>query len=529
MPILTVLTGTKVFNLEFSAGQNILNILEKSEIHIRLGCNGIGACGLCTIKVCQGVLSKPTMNEVMLISEEDISLGVRLACQVTSEEDVTIDVSENLPQTRWRKTGITYSSLENCAPQFHSLPHDNPLGMAVDIGTTHIRVMVCDLATGREILSVVGSNPQNIYGADVISRLVRTSDSDRFLDNISRKAIFAIGEALTEIASLTGINLQHIKKTTIVGNTAMLALLSRKNTALLLNPIQWSSYIDCLPDDTGDWAIAWGIHPHAMIEIIPPLGGFIGSDLLAGIEAVSLTKGKECKLFIDFGTNTEIALWDGATVWVTSCAGGPAFEGSGISCGMPFDLGAIYGITSSEGKLEYRIVGNVAPRGICGSGIVDLIASLIRLKVVDCMGNFTGAKPQFAINIKNTKVIITKKDIDIVQRAKASVGAAIISLLAKAGHHSSELAGIYLTGHFGSVLNISNAQDIGIIPMVDPEIVSLFGNTAILGARNCLLSKSSKETIKTIGQDAKVVNLAKSSSFEELLFENLFLTPMGVV
>ena len=201
-------------------------------------------------------------------------------------------------------------------------------------------------------------------------------------------------------------------------------------------------------------------------------------------------------MLIDVGTNTEIALWDGQTLWVTSCAGGPAFEGSGIGCGMLYDIGAINGVTITNGQLEYQTVGSVTPKGICGSGLVDLIASLLRLKIVNSKGSFTASEQELLLNPLECKLRITKKDIDVIQRAKASIGAGISCLMVIAGIHSDELRQVYLTGHLGSGLNINHAQEIGLIPEVNPEIVALLKNSALVGAGKLLLSKDSREHVQ---------------------------------
>jgi uncharacterized 2Fe-2S/4Fe-4S cluster protein (DUF4445 family) len=523
MSKLKVHTGMETYWLDFKQYENILDVLQRNGINIRVGCNAIGACGLCTVRVIEGDLNEPTANELMYINKEELARGMRLACQIQTSDNLTLDVSENLPKSKWREIKYTAQGDSISAHEVN-----NPFGVAVDIGTTQIKVMLCNMVTGQEHLSVFGPNPQNVYGADVITRLVKSADSERFLNNMNRRVIDAIGEAIAELSQRISLNPQHITKVLIVGNTAMLTLLTKKNGDLLLKPEHWNSYIDCVTEETGDWATHWGINTQAIIDIVPPLGGFIGSDLTAGIEAAGITQSKECKLLIDVGTNTEIALWDGQTLWATSCAGGPAFEGSGIGCGMPYDIGSIYGVMIKSGHLEYQTVGNITPKGICGSGLVDLIASLIKLKIINSKGRFTSSEQEYFLNPKESKLRITKKDIDVIQRAKASIGAGISSLMADAGIHLDELQRVYLTGHFGSGLNINHAQEIGLIPEVNPQIVSLLKNSALVGAGKLLLSEDSREHISEIQQTTKIINLAQSTIFEERFLEGLFLRPMEV-
>ena len=509
--------------MDFNPDENILDVLVRNGINIRVGCNAMGACGLCTVRVIEGNLNEPTANELMFINKEELSRGMRLACQLQPSDDLTLDVSENLPKSKWRELEFTTHGNSLSAQGVN-----HSFGVAVDIGTTQIKAMLCNMVTGQEYLSVFGPNPQNIYGADVITRLVKCMESERFLINMNRRVIDAIGEAIAELSQRISLNPQHITKVLIVGNTAMLTLLTKKNVDLLLKPEHWNSYIDCVSEETGDWATHWGIDTQAIIELVPPLGGFIGSDLTAGIEAAGIIQSKECKLLIDVGTNTEIALWDGQTLWTTSSPGGPAFEGSGIGCGMPYDIGSIYRVVIKSGHLEYQTVGSITPKGICGSGLVDLIASLLKLKIINSKGRFTSSEQEYFLNPKESKLRITKKDIDVIQRAKASIGAGISSLMAEAGILLKELQQVYLTGHFGSVLNIKHAQEIGLIPEVNPEIVSLLKNSALVGAGKLLLSEDSKEHVSEIQQTTKIINLAQSAAFEERFLEGLFLRPMEV-
>ncbi|SPF44269.1 putative metal-binding protein [Candidatus Desulfosporosinus infrequens] len=523
MSKLKVHTGRETYCCDFKADENILDVLERNGINIRVGCNALGACGLCIIRVIEGNLNELTANELMFIDKEELSRGMRLACQLQTSEDLTLDVSDNIPESRWKELEVTTQGNLLSAQGVN-----HPFGVAVDIGTTQIKAMLCNRVTGQEHLSVFGPNPQNVYGADVITRLVKSKDSEHFLNNMNRRVIDAIGEAITELSQRITLNPQHITKVLIVGNTAMLTLLTKKNGDLLLKPEQWNRYIDCLSEETGNWATHWGIDSQAIIDIVPSLGGFIGSDLIAGIEAAGIIQSRECKLFIDVGTNTEIALWDGQTLWVTSCAGGPAFEGSGIGCGMPYDIGSIYGVIITQGHLEFQTVGNITPKGICGSGIVDLIASLLKLKIINSKGNFTSFEQEYLLNFKGSKLRIIKKDIDVIQRAKASIGAGISTLMTNADIHSDELRRVYLTGHFGSGLNINHAQEIGLIPTVNPEIVSLLKNSALVGAAKLLLSEDAREHVSEIQLTTKIINLAQSTDFEERFLEGLFLRPMEV-
>jgi uncharacterized 2Fe-2S/4Fe-4S cluster protein (DUF4445 family) len=337
----------------------------------------------------------------------------------------------------------------------------------------------------------------------------------------------------------------------------MLALLSGRNYQLLLEPAHWMSTIDCLPDDPGSLSRSWGIHPQAIIEILPPLAGFVGSDLMAGVIATKLTETGPGNLLIDFGTNSEVALWDGKALWVTSAAGGPAFEGCGISCGTVAEPGAIYqvrdpagkacggagttgftmaknpsdpgGMTAARGILgstfTFSTIEGENPTGICGSGIVDLIACLVGSGKLTRTGRFAPDLPQEEIVLLEgeRRLVLTRKDVDIFQRAKGAISAAIGVLISMAGLRANELQRIYVGGAFGHFLNKANAVSIGLLPDMSYECIQLCGNTALAGCEYLLMSSASIEHLKRIAAGARLINLARSADFEDLFFEGLYL------
>ena len=182
---------------------------------------------------------------------------------------------------------------------------------------------------------------------------------------MSELAAAAIGEGLSDLARREGINLRRVASLAVVGNTPMLALLAESNHHLLLQPQNWQSPIDCQSFATARWAEAWGLHPRADVRLIQPLAGFVGSDLLAGLVATRLLTGPSPALFIDFGTNSEIALWDGVHLWVTSAAGGPAFELWGLSHGMPAEPGAVSRVVRGpDDSLHYQVIGEDGASGV---------------------------------------------------------------------------------------------------------------------------------------------------------------------
>jgi uncharacterized 2Fe-2S/4Fe-4S cluster protein (DUF4445 family) len=477
-------------------------------------------------------------------------------------QDLQITILAPAPQSHWRNlpddTGPCIGRIS--APPWKELPPEvsTPYGVAVDLGTTHISLSLYELSSGKWLAGRYGLNPQMRYGSDVMTRLVAASDSSEQARAMSRQVIEAIGEALFDMAAREGINIERVVRLIVVGNTAMVALLSGRNYDLLLQPGHWMRPVDCLPDRPDLWAVPLGIHPRAWIEVIAPLAGFVGSDLLAGVVSTHLTEEGPGGLFIDFGTNSEMALWDGRVLRITSAAGGPAFEGSGISCGAPADPGAIYHVNFRRLNfrrisprrigsrrigsrrvnsrcaglrnevLDFAVISDSEPRGVCGSGLVDLIAGLVRSGRLTRKGQFAPgvAREGFVIARGERTMVLTKRDVDVFQQAKAAVGTGIQVLLTQAAMEYDDVKRIYVGGFFGRFLDVVNAQQIGLLPSIPPGRVDLCGNTALAGCAKALLSSVAVQRLKELRDRTRIINLSRWPDFDDLFLTNLYLRPM---
>jgi uncharacterized 2Fe-2S/4Fe-4S cluster protein (DUF4445 family) len=533
LPTLIVKVEEMERRIPFDAGRSLRDILDATDLRVRSGCGGRGACGLCRVRINAGERGAPTANERVHLDAGELDQGIRLACQVLPTKDLHIDILAPAPKSPWRslpddagrRVGrISAPAWKDLFPEVSA-----PYGAAVDLGTTHISLSIYELAGGKWLAGRYGPNPQMRYGSDVMTRLVAASRSPEQALAMSRLVVEAIGEALLDIAAREGIDIEQIVRLVLVGNTAMLALLAGRNYDLLLQPEHWMSPVDCLPDHPDLWAVPLGIHPRARIEVIPPLAGFVGSDLLAGVKNAHLLENGPGGLFIDFGANSEIALWDGRVLWVTSAAGGPAFEGSGITCGAPADPGAIFRVSFRDGALDFAVIAGSRPRGICGSGLVDLIAGLVRSGRLTNKGQFAPdvSREGFVLARGEQAIVLTKRDVDVFQRAKAAIGAGIQVLLTQAAMGYKDLRRIYVGGLFGRFLDVVNAREIGLLPVIPPERVELRGNTALAGCAEALLSPVAVQFLKDLRDRARIINLSRWPDFDELFLANLYLRPMG--
>jgi uncharacterized 2Fe-2S/4Fe-4S cluster protein (DUF4445 family) len=234
----------------------------------------------------------------------------------------------------------------------------------------------------------------------------------------------------------------------------------------------------------------------------------------------------EPALLVDFGTNSEIGLWDGDRLWVTAASGGPAFEATGIGCGMAAEPGAIRRLSRSpDGVWSGEVLESSPPRGICGSGLVDMLAIFRTSAEIDERGR--PVREPLTISIAGAELSIGKADIDALQRAKAAIAAGIDVLLRRAGLRFDEIGTIHVAGSFGEHLDIHNAERIGLLPPMPAARVHLAGNTALAGALDIVLSDEAETALSRARQNAKVINLSMEDDFEELFIDHLYLRPIA--
>lgn len=482
---------------------------------------------MCLTRVAESAHVPFAPAERLRLSGDQLARNWRLACQLKADDFpesavLHVDLSG-------RERGLAWRSLRS--DEYTELPAPTTLrspiarlGVAIDLGTTHIRLSLWNLQQGVRLAGEVGPNPQGSYGVDVLTRLMEAVNSPQTATELQALAMQAIGESLQRMAASAGIGRQEVGEVLVVGNTAMLTLLASQNFQWLMQPENWDKAIPCEVDEPF-MRQAWQLAPHARVRLIAPLGGFIGSDLLAGVLASGLTRRRESALLIDFGTNSEMALWNGTQLTVTSAAGGPAFEGSGISCGMPGENGAIYRVKPGDkGEYQVSVLGGGQAKGVCSSGLVDAVALLRQAEHLDKVGRFR--QPVDGGWALSEGIVLKHGDIDVLQRAKAAIGAGVRWLCDQAGLPTSALQSVYVTGAFGKLLHVAHAQQIGLLPRIPAENVHLAANLALAGCEMLLLSGQRDELLDEVIQVAEVHNLADNPIFEELFVENLYLQAM---
>lgn len=419
-------------------------------------------------------------------------------------------------------------------------------GIAFDIGTTTVAGYLVDLNTGEELSAIAKTNLQNIHGDDVISRIGFTQKRKENLGILQREIVNTLNEIIKEIVQQAGVNINNIYKISIAGNTCMHHLL------LGLNPsyIAPSPYIPVIKESLNLKAKdipRLSLEPTVNVFILPNISAFVGADIVAGILAICMWKNEKISLFIDLGTNGEIVLGSKRKMWTCSTAAGPAFEGARISSGMRAAEGAIDKVKIDSKSIDYRVIKDGKVRGICGSGLIDLIAELLKLGLINKSGKLIDREEcnsELSEEIKkriikekkgnkfllvksketeNEKPIyLTQRDIREVQLAKAAIYAGVKILLREANIPPEDIQKILLAGAFGSFIDKKSAIRIGLIPYLPLEKIESAGNAAGRGAEIVLLSEKTRKICERISKDIKYIELSSRADFQEEFVEAMF-------
>lgn len=515
--------------LPLTEGSSVRQALDTTDLRVRAACGGMGSCGACLIQTLSGEFNQPTLAEYQKIPHEDLANGIRLACQLHPQTDCELYLQYPAPHSAWK----SLDSDLNDAPS-HQASGNNTItqqvyGVAIDLGTTHIRLSLWNRQTGRRIANRYSINPQIADGADVLTRLTANNQTHSSLTQIARLAIIeGIRDILCrDVGELSSI-LNQIGQVAIVGNTAMLTLICGNHDDSLYQPENWQHPIACLPSDVDAWKSAWHM-PHADIHIVQPIAGFIGSDLLANLIATGMTQQPAPVMLADFGTNTEIALWDGQRLWITSVPGGPAFEGAGLRNGLSAEAGAIFNVVQEADGLQLHTIEAAPARGYCASGFIDAVCLLLDQQILKPSGRFAASQPgSYCLDADNPKSAIYASDIDMFQRAKASTAAAMSQLLKDANLKTGDLHTLWICGNFGRHLNLDHAIRLGLLPNVELDRIRPWANASLAGCEQYLLAADAASQTAQILDKIQVVNFGGHNEYENRFIDHLRLQPIHI-
>lgn len=458
-------------------------------------CGGKGTCRKCRVEAV-GDLSEPTAAESAVLGS-----NVRLCCQTLALGDVTITLSDT---KTWNK-----SSASNHLAAVH--PLGKKFGFVVDLGTTTVSAALYDQTTAKPCAQTVFPNPQSAFGADVLSRLHAAMHGKASL--LSQSVQNALHAACSALLQNTGLSSADVDAAVLTGNTAMLYLLFEQDPACIsVSPFRCETRF-------GDFYDADFLPLCAGTKVFVPhcISAFLGADILTASLA-SHVWDEGVHLLADLGTNGEILLQKDGDVLGCSCAAGPAFEGAGLECGMPAVDGAIESVKLFGGKLLPKIHGNANAMGICGSGLIDLIACLRKMHILTPDGLLTCGDRYI---IEGTDVYLTQADIRAFQLSKSAIRTGMDLLLREAGVQKPDC--VEIAGTFGTHLSLPSAKAVGLLGNFPQNAVSAIGNAASTGAAMLLLDNRLIRDCAEKSTKIRSVQLTEHREFNALLLQNLML------
>lgn len=585
-------------------GSTLFEIAQAAFIDVATSCNGKGTCGKCRIQLVEGRIGEPHRDELEHLDPVEVASGVRLACRCKVMETATfrvigdtrhgyrilsdglmpefeldplvIKVSVELPRPSLednvddlrrveRAVGRSLSAKIPVATlrrlpgflreeEFKATlvfvgdrligvePGDTTgtcYGVAVDIGTTTVVVSLADLLTGEEVASSSDINPQTRYGLDVLSRIQYIRENPEGLSVLTSLIRENVDRLIGDACEQAGIDRWGVYEAVVAGNATMMHLfLGVDPTGLGSSP-----YAPVFTSDVRLDASDVDLHiaEFGLVYCLPSVSSYVGADIVAGLIATALYRSDKRSLLIDIGTNGEIVMGSKDGLFACSCAAGPAFEGMNISSGMRASAGAVERV-DIDGDVSVRTVGDKPPIGLCGSGVIDAVAELIKVGVIErsgCFAKRTGGNglekwsdrflmdnglSRFVIcdgDRTDGTVAITQRDVRQVQLAKGAIRSGVLALMNQLDLDLDTVDHIYIAGAFGRHVRLESLARLGVFPESCLDKVDLIGNSSKSGALLCLLSQSKRREASRVAEQVTYVELSCYPEYDRLFAECL--------
>ena len=481
--------------IKANPGTPLMDILH--EVGFEFPCGGKGTCHNCRIRILEGDIETDTAYKGIL-QANGMDSSWRLACKSTVSQNVTLEFEQ--------RDALILA--DNAVFPFR--PSDG-YGLAIDLGTSTIVMQLINLSNGQVIDAVTSLNPQIRYGADIMSRIHYGIQQDG-LETLSRLIREHLWGLIHGMAVRNGI---APRKIIMVGNTVMHHLFAGIDVRSLAG----------FPFETKEGGkqtfsadkLGWKLPEQTAILFMPILGSFVGSDILAGILATGMDKAEDLTALIDLGTNGEIVVGNRDLMLTASTAAGPAFEGTHISQGMRAVSGAISKVFLINNNLACHVIGNGKPKGICGSGLIDVVSVFRNTGRINEAGQIISGEPSLKIT---EKVNLTQKDIYEYLLAKAATASGVQILLSMLGQSNREVKKIFIAGGFGYFVTISNAISTGLLEFPEENVVRA-GNTALIGAKTLLFHDD--DYGDSIISRVRHVSLESDPGFQDTLVSKMLL------
>ncbi len=484
---LTVLPHNFIFSVPHEA--NLLEVLTQNGFFIPAACGGYGRCGKCAVK-CR--------------TADTEEYKTVLSCHTSVTSDLTVLLDTESESGLWKVSSL--SSYEK-----------RKVGMLLDVGTTTLAACLIDKETGKTLAKASALNPQGAFGADVLSRISAFGDGK---GEAMRSAVVDATNRLIADFSRTGAQIDEV---VVAGNPTMLHLFIGVDPSGIGSYPFTPTFVETKYFEGADIGID---APH--VRLLPSISAYLGSDVSAGILACEMDKTDKTQLFMDLGTNGEIVLSHKGKLYAASTAAGPALEGANMACGIGGVAGAIDRVWKDNGQLRFTTVEKAPARGICGSGLIDLLALLLDEEILDETGAFSEEcdSPLFHhleddCFYLTPEVYLSQDDVRQFQLAKAAIAAGVEALLAHCKVKVSEIEHVFLAGGLGYYMSPARAARTGLLSQTLLSRTQIVGNTALAGARLCLLKEENQTAIDALSRRTDTVELSFSPVFSQAYIENM--------
>ncbi len=495
--------------LDVPAGTRLQDVLFGQGVEFP--CGGRGRCKGCRVKVLRGAL-KITAEEKNLLTQTELDTGWRLACRHAMNDDLELELAQ------WEMSILSDES-------HFAFTAREGLGVAIDLGTTTIAAQLLNLRTGNVLGVQTALNAQARHGADIMSRVEFAMHGGQA--ELQRLVREQLGGMVTQLLATAhgsrreetptsnpqlAIANRQLKRVIIVGNTVMHHLFCGINIAPLsaypFEPEQ-RGRVEFSPRE-----LDWNVADESVVEFLPCLGGFVGSDILAGIVATGLHESQDWMALMDLGTNGEVVVGNRDRILCTSTAAGPAFEGARIWMGMRAATGAISAVQVEDNFITCRVIGGGEPRGLCGSGLVDAVAAGLELEWIHPSGRMANRKEMPLAG----PVLLSATDVRELQLAKGAIAAGLRMLAERLGTSLDDIRQLHLAGAFGNYISRASAQRIGLLRVPLDRVVPA-GNTALLGAKRALFEAPG--AWDNIAQRVQHFSLNEDPNFHDIYAEEM--------
>jgi len=573
--------------IKAAKGRTLADVLLEAGIPMSLYCRQRGLCGRCFVEILEGPRPPLQDREKRLLALRGLSPDHRLACLYAIESSLRVSVPESSTLGRmsilsWGVEGATVfdpaikkyflepakpdlsspvsfseslasalkiprprasldmlgrlaEMMEQVQPQFTAVLHEDAeilalepgnttsrvFGLAVDMGTTTLVMDLVDLGTGKVMDSETAVNSQSSYGADVVSRISLVFVEPAKVGQVREAVIKDLNRMLHALLERNGLPASDVYEVVVAGNTAMNHLfLGTPIKSLALAP--FNAVFSVLPPVPAR-DLGLEINPNGRVYIAPNIKSFVGGDIAAGLMASGFLDRRGTLLYMDLGTNGEIVLKKNDDIWATSTAAGPAFEGMNISHGMLALSGAIYRAENNDGLKLFTIDDRPA-RGICGTGLIDIVAAGRARGLITAQGAVTSAGKKIPLT---PDIALDQKDVRELQLAAAAIKSGVKMMLASAGLDPADLEALFIAGAFGNYLNIARAASLGLLPSIEPRKITFLGNASLAGARVLLISLETRHRLESLVGGIRHFSLASQPSFQDTFIASLEFAPWG--